>query len=58
MKCSFAGGCCAAAHFFAAHGTTAPSRAQDFAWLGGDTEQVAAHRTGQNGSHSRPPLLL
>jgi dienelactone hydrolase len=38
-------------------GTTAQSRAQEAAWLGGDTVQVAAQRMGLNGSHSSEPLL-
>ena len=38
-------------------GIAAQSRAQEAAWLGGDTVQVAAQRMGLNGSHSSEPLL-
>jgi dienelactone hydrolase len=47
----------AAVALFAALGMAAPSRAQDLAWLGGDTVEIAAHRMGLNGSHSNKPLL-
>jgi dienelactone hydrolase len=41
----------------AALGLAAPVRAQGLAWLGGDTVQVAAHRTGLWGSQSSQPRL-
>jgi dienelactone hydrolase len=46
MRFSLTGSLCAVVLLSAALGLTAPSRAQDLAWLGGDTVQVAAHRMG------------
>jgi poly(3-hydroxybutyrate) depolymerase len=45
-RLSFAGSLCAAVLLSAAFGLAAPSRAQDLAWLGGDTVEVAPHRMG------------
>ncbi len=57
MKVSLRGSLCAAALLCGALGAAVPSRAEDLAWLGGDTVQVAPHRMGLMGSHSRHPLL-
>jgi dienelactone hydrolase len=56
MSFWLAGSLCVAALLFAALGMAAP-RAQDLAWLGGDTVQVAANRMGLMGQHSNEPLI-
>ncbi|HEY3909306.1 MAG TPA: dienelactone hydrolase family protein [Stellaceae bacterium] len=56
MRITIAFSVCAAALVSAMLGM-APARAQGLAWLGGDTVQVAARRTGLSGSPSGEPLL-
>ncbi|HEX5454981.1 MAG TPA: dienelactone hydrolase family protein [Stellaceae bacterium] len=50
-------GLCMAALLSTALGTAAPVRAQNLAWLGGDTVEIAPNRMGLNGSQSNEPLL-